>query len=124
MLDRYGMAVMEERRHDRRFAALEDYLRREYGSTSGMERYIAEANHTPSPRTGLRAFLAKIAGAFTQPPTQAATPAISVEQALGGDCDEPATPVARIARVPMSGRVRYRGHLNARPRTPPPRLKR
>ncbi|MCJ2531308.1 MAG: hypothetical protein LN413_03180 [Candidatus Thermoplasmatota archaeon] len=122
MLD-LGMAFMEQRRHDRRLGALQSYLRIEYGSASGMERYIAEANHAPSPRSGFRAFLAKIAGAVTRPPTQAATPAISVEQALSGDGAEHTTPVARVAPAATSGPVRYRRRSNVRPHTalPPPK---
>ncbi|MEE9181592.1 MAG: hypothetical protein V3U33_03385 [candidate division NC10 bacterium] len=87
MFDRYGMAVVEERRHDRRLAALEDYLRMEYGSTSGMERYIAQGNHGSSPRSGFRAFLAKIAGAVSRFSIRAPS-AASVEEALSKECTE------------------------------------
>ncbi len=87
MFDRYGMAVVEERRHDRRFAALENYLRMEYGSTGGMDRYIAQANHDSSPRSGLRAFLAGIARVVSRSSTRF-PPAATVGQALSGECRE------------------------------------
>ncbi len=123
MLDRYGMAVMEERRHNRHLAALEDYLRREYGSTNGMERYIAEANHAPSPRPGLRAFLAKITGSVVRPGTQRVTPAASVELGLSEDYAEHTAPAARVVPAPRARPVSFRGRLNVRPRTrlPPPK---
>ncbi|MEE9173801.1 MAG: hypothetical protein V3U30_02360 [Thermoplasmata archaeon] len=114
------MAVMEERRHDRRLAALEDYLRREYGSTSGMERYIEEANHAPSPRSGLRAFLAKITGIVVRPGTHGTTPAASVELGLSKDRAEHTAPAPRVPPVPRARSVSFRGRLNVRPRTPLP----
>ncbi len=123
MLDRFGIAVMEERRHDRRLAALEDYLRMEYGSTSGMERYIAEANHAPSPRSGLRPFLAKIAGIASKSSTRAA-PAASVEPALSEGCADHATPRPQASIAPQVRPVGYPRRLNERPHTALPPLKR
>ncbi|MEE9163339.1 MAG: hypothetical protein V3U17_00875 [Thermoplasmata archaeon] len=70
MFDRYGMAVVQERRHDRRLVALENYLRMEYGSTGGMNRYIAQGNHGSFPLSGLRAFLAGIAGMVSRSSTR------------------------------------------------------
>lgn len=128
MLERFGIAVVEERRHDPRFAALEDYLRKEYGSTSGMGRYIAGANHTSPLRSGLRTLLAKIARAFTRPRTRVVTSAVSVEQALGDDCAEHVTPVAQATPVagtrPIGYRVRSNARSKVRPRTVLPPLKR
>ena len=123
MLDRYGMAVMEERRHDRRLAALENYLRMEYGSTSGMERYIAEAKPAPSPRSGFRTFLAKIAGVASKSPTRAA-PAASVKPALSEQYTDHATPRPQAAIGLRVRPVGYRRRLNVRPHTALPRLKR
>ncbi|MEE9164154.1 MAG: hypothetical protein V3U17_05115, partial [Thermoplasmata archaeon] len=93
MLDiyRYGQAAMEERRQNRRLGELDAYLRREYGSSSGMERYIAEANHTSSLPSSLRTFLAKIAGVVSRPSIRAA-PAASVEPTLSEECADHATP--------------------------------
>ncbi|MFQ5919403.1 MAG: hypothetical protein ACE5I4_05085 [Thermoplasmata archaeon] len=124
MLDRFGIAVVEERRFDRRRAALRDYLQMEYGSASGMERYIAEGNHTSFPRSGLRAFLAKIFGKVVRSRTPAATPAVSAEGMLGDDCAEHVTAVAKATPVPAARPVGYRGRLNVRPRTVLPPLKR
>ncbi|MFQ6012757.1 MAG: hypothetical protein ACE5LS_03825 [Thermoplasmata archaeon] len=123
MLDRYGTAVVEERRHDRRLACLEDYLRSEYGSADGMQRYLAEANHNPSPRSGLRAFLAKIARVVAGPRIQAATPAASVEGVLSEDCTEHAASAALVAPALRARPVGFRERLNVRPRNvlPPPR---
>ncbi len=123
MLDRYGMAVMEERRHDRRRASLENYLRMEYGSTSGMERYLAEAKHAPSPRSGFRTFLAKIAGVASKSPTRAA-PAASVKPPLSEEYADHATPRPE-ADIGLQVRpVGYRRRVNMRPHTALPRLKR
>ena len=123
MLDRYGMAGMEERRHDRRLAALENYLRMEYGSASGMERYLAEAKHVPSPRSGFRTFLAKIAGRASKSPTRA-TPAASVEPALSEEYADHATLRPQAAIGLQVRPVGYRRRLNVRPHTALPRLKR
>ena len=123
MLDRYGMAVMEERRHDRRLAALENYLRMEYGSTSGMERYLAEAKHAPSPRSGFRTFLAKIAGVASSSPTRAA-PAASAEPALSEEYADHATPRPQAAIRLQVRPVGYRRRVNVRSHTALPRLKR
>jgi hypothetical protein len=117
------MAVMQERRHDRRLGALEDYLRMEYGSTSGMGRYIAEANHNSSPRSGLRAFLARITGAVSRPAIQTTT-AVSVEPALSEDGTDHAAPQPHAA---VALRVRAEGQrrgLNMGPRIVVPPLKR
>ncbi len=116
------MAVVEERRHDRHLATLEAYLRTEYGSTNGMERYIAEANQTLSPRSGLRTFLAKIAGVASKSSTQAA-PAASVEPALSDERADPAPPRPQAAMAPQVRPVGYRRRSNVRPRTalPPPK---
>ncbi len=119
MLD-LGMAVMEERRHDRHLAALKDYLRMEYGSTSGMGRYIAEANHAPSPRLGLRAFLAKIVGVASKSSTRAAP----IERALSEARVDPATPRPQAAMAPQVRPVGYRRRLKVRPHTALPPLKR
>ncbi|MDX1534455.1 MAG: hypothetical protein R3291_02415, partial [Thermoplasmata archaeon] len=98
LLDRFGIAVTEERRFDRRLVALEDYLRTEYGSTSGMERYVAEANHNSSPRSGLRTFLARIAWAVVKPQTQVAKPAAPVELTVSEDCGD-VVAAASVARA-------------------------
>ncbi|MEE9163864.1 MAG: hypothetical protein V3U17_03605 [Thermoplasmata archaeon] len=90
MFDRYGMAVVEERRNDRRFAALGNYLRMEYGTTSGMDRYIARANHDSSLRPGLRAFLAGIARMVSRFPARA-LPAATVRRVLSEECVEQLT---------------------------------
>ena len=124
MLDRYGMAVMEERHHDRRLAALEDYLRREYGSTNGMERYIAEANHAPSPRTSVRTFLAKVAGAVRRPRPQPVRPAVSVEQVLSSEQSKRVRPIAPVTPAPAVRPLAYRGRVKVRPRAGLPPLKR
>ncbi len=84
MFDQYGTAVVGERRHDRRFAALENYLRMEYGSASGMDRYVAQANHGSSPHAGLRPLLAgiarKVSRSLTRAPAAATDgPALSEE---------------------------------------------
>lgn len=121
-LYQYGMTVMQERRHGRRLGALEDYFRMEYGSTSGMGWYIAEANRNSSPRSRLRAFLAKIARVGSKPSIRA-TPTASAEPALSEDCADHTAPRPQAA---AALRVRPAGHgrgLKVRPRTavPPPR---
>ncbi|MEE9592427.1 MAG: hypothetical protein V3W28_02470 [Thermoplasmata archaeon] len=122
-LDQYGMAVMQERHHDRRHGALENYLRMEYGSTSGMGQYIAEANHSSSPRSGLRAFLARIAGVVSRPSIRA-TPAVSVKPALSEDCADHAAPRPQAAAALRVRPVGQGRGLNVRPRTVVPPLKR
>ncbi len=128
MLDRLGIAVMEERRHDRHLAALKDYLRMEYGSTSGMGRYIAEANHPPSPRFGLRAFLAKIVGVTSKSSTRAApaapVPAAPVEPALSEARVDHATLRPQAAMAPQVRPVGYSKGSKVRPHTALPPLKR
>ncbi len=126
MLDRYGMAVMEERRHDRRLDALENYLRMEYGSMSGMGRYLAEAKHAPSPRSGFRTFLARIAGVASKSPTRAApaASAASVEPALSEENADHATPRPQAAIGLQVRPVGYRRRVNMRSHTALPRLKR
>ncbi|MFQ5985887.1 MAG: hypothetical protein ACE5KQ_00825 [Thermoplasmata archaeon] len=124
MLEHYGTAVMEARRHDRRLAALEDHFRWEYGSTSGMERSLTEAPPTSSPRSGLRTFLAKIAGFVSRSSTQVATPAASVEQALSVESAEHATSQAQSVIAPRARPVRYSRAFGANPRTALPPLKR
>ncbi|MFQ5552768.1 MAG: hypothetical protein ACE5EW_03525 [Thermoplasmata archaeon] len=124
MLEHYGMAVMEARRHDRRLAALEDHFRWEYGSTSGMERSLTEADPTSSPRPGFRAFLAKISGFVSRSSTEVATPAASAEQALSEESAKHATSQAQGVIAPRARPVRYRRAFRAKPRTVLPPLKR
>jgi hypothetical protein len=122
-LDQYGMAVMQERHHDRRLNALEDYLRMEYGSTSGMGRYIAEANHSSSPRSGLRAFLARIAGVGSRPSIEA-TLAVPAEPVLNEDGTDHAALRPQAAAALRVRPARHGRGLNMRPRAVVPPLKR
>ena len=124
MWDRYGLAVVEERREDRRLGALRAYLQTEYGSASGTEWYLAEANHTSSPRLGVRTFLARIAGLVSKSSTLVATSTASVEPALSEECAEPTTPHAPRVTPASARPMRYRGGHNLRPRTVVPPLKR
>ena len=124
MLDRFGTAVVEERRFDRRLVALEEYLRKEYGSASGMERYVAEGKHTSSPRSGLRTFLAKIAGAVGKPRTRVATPAASAVLTASEEGADRGVAAAPVAQATTARPIRYRGRLNVRHRAGVPPLKR